>query len=148
MGLLVNWDRTSRHTRYAFHVPGTGSGSPAVTPEVLIVAGHEASRDMMREILESAGFRVTDASSAKDAAAAARSIPYDMVVTDVEGDDGDGGVWLLRRLRAWGEPPPVIALTDDRALEHALGRLGFVAVLVKPIDALMLTAAVRDAIGS
>src|SRR6266851_1318443 len=121
-----------------------GAADPPQPPiDVLIVAEPKATREMMREILESTGFRVTEARSAKEAVSAVRSIPFDVILTEVEGDDDDVGVWLLRRLHAWGEASPVIALTDHRELEHELGRLGFAAVLVRPVDAADLIAVVR-----
>src|SRR5438128_555497 len=91
----------------------------------LILAEAKAFREMLREILESAGFRVTEARSANEAISAARSIPFDVVLTEVEGSDHDIGVWLLRRIHALGEAPPVVALTNETGLEHELGRLGF-----------------------
>jgi CheY-like chemotaxis protein len=50
--------------------------------EVLVVADADGFREMLREILESAGVRVTEAKSASDALSAARSIPFDVVVTE------------------------------------------------------------------
>ncbi len=70
----------------------------------------------------------------KDAAAAGRS--YDLVILDVKGL-GSPGLDLARRMRAGEQGPPadVIALVgmDSFVTDDSLERLGFFAILIKPV---------------
>ena len=115
-------------------------------PDVLIVAAAKAVREMLREILEVASFRVTEARSETEAATAARSIPFDAIVVEVEGGEHDTGVWLFRRVQSWGDAPPVVALVNEPGMERELGRIGFAAVLVRPVDAATLVETIREVV--
>ena len=53
------------------------------------------------------------------------------------------GIWLLRQLRT---KVPVIAVTGYRERDQEFRSLGFVEVLVKPIEIATLPAVVRSAI--
>ena len=69
---------------------------------------------------------------------------FDVVITDItlSGSARDG-VWLLERLQRAGSPSPVIAMTGHKEREDDLVRMGFAAVLIKPLDALNLAAIVQ-----
>ncbi|MFZ5669481.1 MAG: response regulator [Pseudomonadota bacterium] len=80
---------------------------------LLVVDDDDRIRDLLREFLTRAGFRVT---TAADAAAAARLIDtfdFDLIVLDVMMP-GEDGVSFAARLRARTDPPgrtPVLMLT-------------------------------------
>ena len=114
-------------------------------PHVLVVDPHGDSRDLIREILEYSGFRVSEAASAEDAASLAVVLAFDVVITDAAlGGSPQDGVWLLARVQRQAEPPAVIALTGapDRAAD--LARHDFAMVIIKPVDVMGLATAVRS----
>ena len=118
--------------------------TPSSAPAVLLVEDHEDSRDVLCQVLEYEGCRVGEASTAQQAVDMAHTTAFDVVVTDISlhGSARDG-VWLLRRLQRMTPAPAVVAMTGHKEREHELQRLGFAAVLIKPIDALGLGAIVR-----
>ena len=60
-----------------------------------------------------------------------------------KGDQQHDGVWLLHWLRATSPTPPTIALTGRKEREAELLKLGFGAVMIKPLDAMNLVAIVE-----
>jgi CheY-like chemotaxis protein len=111
---------------------------------VLIVEDHEDSRDMLRQILEYSGLHVSEAATADDALALATATRFDVVITDISLGGGiRDGVWLTQRLQRTAAPIPVVAMTGHKERQDELRRLGFAAVLIKPIDALNLAAIVQ-----
>lgn len=112
---------------------------------VLVVEDHDDSRDMLRQILEYSGLRVSESLAADEALAMAAGTPFDVVVTDISlGGGGRDGVWLLQRLQRTAPKLPVVAMTGFKEREHELIQLGFAAVLIKPIEALDLAAIVQS----
>jgi PAS domain S-box-containing protein len=114
---------------------------------VLAVDDDPDALRLMAELLESAGARVSSASSADEALRRLDSEAPDVIVTDL-GMPGVDGYRLLERIRAHRNPrvrhAPAAALTayarsDDRV--RAL-RAGFQMHLAKPIDPRELVAAV------
>jgi DNA-binding response OmpR family regulator len=73
---------------------------------------------------------------------------HDLLLIDANLPDGDGS-GLLAALRAAGVQAPALAHTaaQERAILAALHGAGFVDVLVKPMPAATLQAALRDALG-
>jgi two-component system, cell cycle response regulator DivK len=104
---------------------------------VLIVEDNPRNLKLVRDLLEHAGYRTLEASTAEDGLALARAHRPDLVLMDVQLPGMDG-VQALGRLRA--EPAtngiPVVAVTafamkDDRARFMAAG---FDDYLEKPIS--------------
>lgn len=73
---------------------------------------------------------------------------HDLLLIDANLPDGDGA-GLLAALRARGLQAPALAHTaaQERGTLDALRSAGFVDVLVKPMPAAKLQAAIRDALG-
>jgi PAS domain S-box-containing protein len=113
---------------------------------VLAVDDEEDSLGLLRVVLESAGARVTTASSAAAALARLEEAPPDVVVADIGMPDMDG-FELIKRVRALPgsvRNVPAAALTafarsEDRtkALQH-----GFEMHMAKPVDPGELVASV------
>lgn len=82
------------------------------------------------------------------AAALALASHHDLLLIDANLPDGDGA-GLLAALRARGLQAPALAHTaaQERGTLDALRDAGFVDVLVKPMPAATLQAAIRDALG-
>lgn len=68
--------------------------------KILLVDDDEALVGAFRTVLESAGYEVSSAGSAKEALAAARKAPPDLAVLDVMMETTGAGVSLAQQFRA------------------------------------------------
>ncbi len=90
---------------------------------VLLTDDTDATREMMRRLLEDAGFSVTGVESAEEALRRIDVEPYDCVVTGVELP-GLSGIDLTRRVRSsdlYSDLPVVIVSTRDRPADRLAG---------------------------
>jgi len=90
---------------------------------VLLTDDTDATREMMRRLLEDAGFLVTGVESAEEALQRIDVEPYDCVVTGVELP-GLSGIDLTRRVRSsdlYSDLPVVIVSTRDRPADRLAG---------------------------
>lgn len=119
---------------------------------VLLVDDHDDAREVVGQLLESAGATVTTASSAKTCIEALELEVPDVLVSDI-GMPIEDGFALIKKVRArplvQGGKIPAVALTayarsEDRAT--AL-RAGFNAHVAKPIDATELVAVLASLCG-
>lgn len=97
--------------------------SPAEPIHVLLVDDSRVTREMMRRLLEDAGFRVTGVGSAEDAMRALDLGGVDCLVTDIEMPGVDG-LDLTRKLRSDAEHadlPVVVVSTLDRPSDRLAG---------------------------
>lgn len=94
----------------------TATGERAPDEAVLVVEDEEPIRELVATALRFRGFRVETAGSGGEALAEARNGAYALVVLDVNLPDL-AGFAVCRKLRAAGDPIPVIFLTarDDPA---------------------------------
>jgi two-component system, OmpR family, response regulator len=112
---------------------------------VLLVEDDDDNRELMAEVLESAGHEVVPAPSGARGLEALAAGRIDVVVTDV-GMPGMGGLELARAAKRIAPRVPVVVVTgyaerDD--ITSARGR-EIDAVLVKPVDPDSLVAAVAQ----
>ncbi len=117
-----------------------------MTRKLLIAEDDPASRELLREILETQGYQVVEAEDGQTALRRIEEENPDLVLLDIQMPKLDG-LALVRRLR---QNPrltslPVIAVTSyamrgDR--EKALDA-GFDTYLTKPIDAVAMRKAVE-----
>ena len=93
---------------------------PLAGRRVLLVEYHDASRDMMRQLLEHEGAVVIDTASVDTAIIALNAATVDVVLTDVSlrGAVRDG-LGLLREIRSTERLAgiPVIALTGHKSVQ-------------------------------
>jgi chemotaxis protein histidine kinase CheA/CheY-like chemotaxis protein len=123
-----------------------------ITPQpvpirVLLVDDSRVTREMVRRLLEDAGFTVAGVETAEDAMIALEKGSFDCVVTDIEMPDVDG-LELTRRLRdspAHADLPIVVVSTLDRPSDRLAGlESGADAYLTKQgLDARELVALIR-----
>src|SRR5438045_7337417 len=88
---------------------GNGHTSPTGIT-ILVVEDEEEIRDLVATALRFRGFAVMEAESGGEALALARTANPGLIVLDVMLPDLDGFA-LCRKLRAGGDPVPVIFLT-------------------------------------
>jgi len=77
---------------------------------ILVVEDEEPIQQLLATTLRFTGFRVVTASLGRDALAAVRNDAFDLLVLDVNLPDIDGFT-ICSRIRAGGDPTPVIFLT-------------------------------------
>jgi chemotaxis protein histidine kinase CheA/ActR/RegA family two-component response regulator len=97
--------------------------APAEPIRVLLVDDSRVTREMMRRMLEDAGFDVTGVGSAEDAIHALEAGDIDCLVTDIEMPGVDG-LDLTRRLRGqadYADLPVVVVSTLDRPSDRLAG---------------------------
>jgi len=104
---------------------------------VLYVEDDADYQDMVREILEAAGFEMVAAASAEEGIRAWDAEKPDLVIVDLMMEEVDAGTSLVTDLRARGCDVPIYMLSsvgDDLAMSMDYGTLGLAGVFQKPID--------------
>jgi len=109
--------------------------TPPARPRVLVVDGHQDTREMYAAALPHFGFETVIADDAARAVERARATHPDVIVTEVAFPKHDG-FRLLDDLKRdeWTREIPVIVVTSfvEPAVRERAGRAGCAAVLVKP----------------
>lgn len=115
---------------------------------ILVIEDYGDSRDMLKLLLESLGFRVLAAANGDEALALAASNHLDLVLTDFGLPDMDG-IRVVRRLRKLNDrlrEVPIIMLTafdGDQYYKAALAA-GCTDFLIKPLDFETLQAMIKN----
>ncbi|HEY6361654.1 MAG TPA: response regulator [Vicinamibacterales bacterium] len=118
---------------------------PAVAPHVLLVEDEEEVRELLIDVLNSHGLRVTPVASAEEALAVQAQHPFDLLLTDV-GLPGASGPDLAREVRQRSPRLPVLFISgqsgdvfeDEGQLESPRG------FLQKPFSARALVASLHE----
>jgi DNA-binding NarL/FixJ family response regulator len=113
-------------------------------PRVLIVDDHQLFRSGVRSELEGLVDIAGDAATVDDAVREIASMRPDVVLLDVHMPDG-GGVEVIRRAAAQGDPPRFLALSVSDAAEDVIAviRAGARGYVTKSISGPELADAVR-----
>ena len=116
---------------------------------ILVADDDPVGRELIREILESQGYRVTEAGDGADAISAIQAAPPDLVLLDIQMPvlDGFGVIQALRREHQF-QSLPVFALTafamrGDKEKALAAGFDGYIA---KPINVPAFRELIRQAL--
>src|SRR3990172_8414752 len=114
---------------------------------VLLVEDDDDNRELMTEVLETAGYQVVTAASGREALRKLSEQPTDVVVTDV-GMPGMGGLEVARAAKEIVPTVPVVLVTGYAERADIIGARGreVDALLVKPVDPDALTAAVAGGV--
>lgn len=117
------------------------------SPRVLLVEDDPVSRAFLAAALEAMPVEVDAADTCASALHAARTHIHDLWLVDANLPDGHGA-GLLQALRAIAPSTPALAHTAsrDRGDLDGLIDAGFAEVLIKPLPAIELQAAVRRAL--
>ena len=83
-------------------------------PTILVAEDHDETRNLLRFVLEGAGYRVVEAETGTDAVALAKSESPELILTDLHMPGLDG-VEAIRRIRAIPElsEVPILAMSGD-----------------------------------
>ncbi len=117
---------------------------------ILVVEDQEDNRRILRDLLESAGYEIVEATTGLDGVAMAESRRPDLILMDIQLP-GIDGYEATRRLRATPElaDTPIVAVTSfalsgDDAKAFAAGCDAYVT---KPYSPRALLAKVRELLG-
>lgn len=114
---------------------------------VLVVEDDDAHRGMLRTMLRSWGFAVTEASDGEDAVSLVHEHCFDLVLTDVRMAKLDG-INTLKSILEYNPAMPVILMTAYSSVATAVDalRIGAYDYLVKPLDFDLLKRTLIEAI--
>jgi DNA-binding response OmpR family regulator len=122
-------------------MPNRASRQPAARP-ILVVEDDTALARLMEALLSSAGHAVQVVGDGESAVAAVRDVRPALVLLDLTIPKLDG--WqVLERIRAGGDPPPVVLFTGDYAAGRRAQGAGVAASILKPFDVDELLATVE-----
>ncbi|MEN9635662.1 MAG: Photosynthetic apparatus regulatory protein RegA [Verrucomicrobiota bacterium] len=95
-----------------------------MTKHILTIDDESVIRDLLREVLTAAGYRVTGVSSAAEAMDAVRASRPDLIITDLQLEESDG-FEIIDQLAAVAPSVPIILLTgmlfDHETLNRIVG---------------------------
>jgi len=113
---------------------------------ILLVEDEPEIRNIVRVMLETEHYRVTDAGNAADGMRAARNEKPDLILLDLGLPDADGAT-VIRNVRTWS-PVPIVVLSARTQEEQKVAALdaGADDYVTKPFSAPELLARVRAAI--
>ena len=116
-------------------------------PSLLLVDDDTAHRSMLRTMLRSWGYTVTEADDGDVAVDLVRQQPFDAVLTDVRMARMDG-ISAIRKIAAFNPAIPVIVMTAYSSVETAVEalRLGAYDYLTKPLDFELLQLTLHRAV--
>jgi CheY-like chemotaxis protein len=119
----------------------------APRPRVLLVEDDDDNRELMAEVLETAGYDVRPVPNGAEGVKALAGGAFDAVVTDV-GMPGVGGLELARASKKLAPEVPVVVVTGYGERDDITGARGreVDAILVKPVDPDALAAAVAEVV--
>lgn len=93
-------------------------------PHILLVDDEASIRDLLREVLERAGYRVTSVATAEEALAVVTKDSPRLVITDLQLEESDG-LELTDRIKLIAPKVPVLLLTgilfDREMLQETVG---------------------------
>lgn len=119
-----------------------------MTKSVLLVEDEQSIRDILAELFDTEGTRVTTAGTLEAACAALAADEFDLLVTDLRlGGRRDGGLQVMAAAGLLAPDATIIVLTayPDEDNRHASLRLGATHFLEKPVDLQTIAALAADA---
>ncbi len=117
-------------------------------PVILYIDDDPDYRHAVRQILESAGYQMLDASDGEEGLRAFREHAPDLVIVDLMMEEIDAGVHFLKEVKASGAAVPVYLMSsvgDTLTMTTNATELGFAGVFQKPVgrDHLLAVLAAR-----
>jgi DNA-binding NtrC family response regulator len=92
---------------------------------ILTIDDEVEIRDLLREVLVTAGYRVTDVGTTVEALEVVRTDPPELVITDLQLEENDG-FDLADQVKAAAPNTPIVLLTgvlfDPEVMEGPLGK--------------------------
>ena len=104
-----------------------------MTPHILVVDDHRAVRNVLRFLLEDAGYRVTTAADGRQALEHVTALRPDVVLTDLQMPVMSG-TELRTHLRARTPALPVVLMSEDPAIATVAAEYHADGYLAKPFE--------------
>lgn len=118
-------------------------GNPST--HVLVVDDQSGFRELLKRMLEPAGYEVRTATDAHEAVISIAEAPPAVAILDVHMP-GPNGLWLANRIRARSPKTAIVLATSDDTVPPVESlRKGVVAYIVKPLQRDAVLMAVSDA---
>jgi len=115
---------------------------------ILLIDDDALARDMLRQMLERAGYDVVEAASGRDGLQQYQATAIDLIITDILMPDQDG-LETIQELRRLAPEAKIIAITGGGQsglldLLPVAAKLGAQWTLRKPLQRLELLEAIRQ----
>ena len=112
---------------------------------ILVVDDQSGFRELLKRMLEPAGYEVRTATDAHEAVISIAESPPAVAILDVHMP-GPNGLWLANRIRARSPKTAIVLATSDDTVPPVESlRKGVVAYIVKPLERDAVLMAVSDA---
>lgn len=147
MGVEIAQPGPQRGTLKAMEREGRASSRMRRIPQILVVDDEHPVRSMIAATLERQGHGVHLASSTREAAQALEHHSFDLVLTDIVMQDGNG-LALLERIRGQHPSVPVVMVSAIHDVSVAIDamRRGACDFILKPFEREHLVATVARAL--
>lgn len=119
-------------------------------PVILYVDDDPDYREVVRTILESAGYEATMAASGEEGIEAFKARRPDLILVDLMMEEVDTGARFAKELRLLGNTAPIYMLSsvgEGMNLEADHVAMGLAGIFQKPIDRATLLAVLRRRLG-
>ena len=115
--------------------------------QILIIDDEPHIQRLCAEILQAKGYRVKTVTWAREALELAKSVQFDLLVTDLVMPEMDG-LQLIWQIREHQRELPSIVMTGQGTMERAVEclKLGVQGFVMKPFSGAEIVAAVEDAL--
>ena len=117
--------------------------------KILVVDDDKLIRWSLKEIFTQEGYVVDAVATAKDALKQAKTIPYELIFSDLEIND-ENGIEMLKKARAFQPKAEIIILSafSKQQIEPKLGSLSIFSIIEKPFKSEQIRSVVKNALGS
>ena len=118
---------------------------------VLYIDDDQDYLDMVRVILESAGYEMAEARTAEEGLNVFRERHPDLVIVDLMMEEIDSGTSVVKEIRVLGRDVPIYMLSsvgDNLSMTADYAELGLSGIFQKPIDANTLLTVLKAKLGS
>jgi CheY-like chemotaxis protein len=119
-------------------------------PLILYIDDDPDYREVMRILVESAGYEMAEAASAEEGVLVYKQRPPDLVIVDLMMEEVDSGTAFVKELRLLGNKAPIYMLSsvgESMSLSADHMALGLSGIFQKPIDRATLLGVLKAKLG-
>lgn len=119
-------------------------------PLILYIDDDPDYREVVRILIESAGYEMAEAASAEEGVLVYKQRPPDLVIVDLMMEEVDSGTSFVKELRLLGNKAPIYMLSsvgESMSLSADHAALGLSGIFQKPIDRATLLGVLKAKLG-